>query len=276
MRCTPVQRQQLAVFQLSGEVRKWWMNSTMGLDLNTLTYAQFCERFDARYFPATARNKKIKEFADLEQVKPMLVDDYLDRCISLQRFGYFLTPDEDKSSRKFENGLGVHIRGQVIIHCFPTFQQVVDSVRATESDWLRNKETNRRTSSTARQGNNYQIQGNRNKGNGDHRSDRNNSSGWKRQRSDNGNVNAAPTLYCYNCWDPGHKSDRCTNPRRPKPASLNDTQGPAKHIRVQHHNFQKSNNEQDRTNSNQGRFHALVPQKEQVPDGVVEGNRVSN
>ncbi|KAI3905796.1 hypothetical protein MKW92_024552 [Papaver armeniacum] len=87
MRCTPVKRQQLAVFQLSGEARKWWMNSAMGLDLNTLTYAQFRERFDARYFPATVRNKKIKEFADLEQVKSMLVDDYLDRYISLQRFG---------------------------------------------------------------------------------------------------------------------------------------------------------------------------------------------
>ncbi|KAI3845801.1 hypothetical protein MKW92_051214 [Papaver armeniacum] len=194
MRCTPFQRQQLVVFQLSGEARKWWINSTMGLDLNTLTYAQFCERFNARYFPATVRNKKIKEFADLEQVKPMLVDDYLDRYISLHRFGYFLTPDEDKSARKFENGLGVHIRGQVIIHCFPTFQHVVDSARATEADWLRNKETNRRNFSTARRGNNYQNQGNMNKGNGDYRSDRNNSSGWKRQRSDNGNVNAAPTL----------------------------------------------------------------------------------
>ncbi|KAI3891534.1 hypothetical protein MKW92_000244 [Papaver armeniacum] len=98
MRCTPIQRQ-LVVFQLSGESRKWWMNSAMGLDQNTLTYAQFCDRFDARYFPATVRNKKIKEFADLEQVKPMLVDDYLDRYISLQLFGYFLTPDEDKSAK---------------------------------------------------------------------------------------------------------------------------------------------------------------------------------
>ncbi|KAI3907772.1 hypothetical protein MKW98_008449 [Papaver atlanticum] len=141
MRCTPVQRQQLVVFQLSGEERKWWMNSAMGLDQNTLTCAQFCERFDARYFQVTVRHKKIKEFADLEQVKHMIVDDYLDCYISLQRFGYFMTHDEDKSARKFENGLGVHIRGQGISYCFPTFQQVVDSARATEADWLRNKET---------------------------------------------------------------------------------------------------------------------------------------
>ncbi|KAI3964157.1 hypothetical protein MKW92_019375, partial [Papaver armeniacum] len=64
------------------------------------------------YFPTTLRHKRIKEFADLEQVKPILVDDYLDRYISLQYFGYCMTPDEDKSARKFENGLGVHIRSQ--------------------------------------------------------------------------------------------------------------------------------------------------------------------
>ncbi|KAI3984779.1 hypothetical protein MKX01_039396 [Papaver californicum] len=95
-RCTPVQRQKLV----------WWKNASIRLDENTLTYAQFCERFDARYFPATVRHKKIKEFADLEKVQPMLVDDYLDRYISLQRFGHFITLDEDKSARKFENGLG--------------------------------------------------------------------------------------------------------------------------------------------------------------------------
>ncbi|KAI3856614.1 hypothetical protein MKW98_002923 [Papaver atlanticum] len=84
MRCTPVQRQQLAVFQLSGEARNWWKNASIGLDENTLTYAAFCERFYTRYFPAIVRHKKIKEFVDLEQVKPMLVDDYLDKYISLQ------------------------------------------------------------------------------------------------------------------------------------------------------------------------------------------------
>ncbi|KAI3969380.1 hypothetical protein MKX01_019941 [Papaver californicum] len=89
--------------------RKWWKNATIGLNENTPTYAQFCERFDARYFPST----------------PMLVNDCLDRYISLHRSGYFMTPNEDKSARKFENGLGGHIRGKFISHCFPTFQQVV-------------------------------------------------------------------------------------------------------------------------------------------------------
>ncbi|KAI3981209.1 hypothetical protein MKX01_041348 [Papaver californicum] len=90
MRCTPVQKQQLVVLQLSGETRKWWKNATIWLDENTLTYAQFCERFDARYFPSTVRHKKIKKFVDLEQVQPMLIDDYVDRNISLHRFGKFM------------------------------------------------------------------------------------------------------------------------------------------------------------------------------------------
>ncbi|KAI3909532.1 hypothetical protein MKW98_013949 [Papaver atlanticum] len=126
MRCTPVQRQQLA-------------NTAIGLDENALIYAAFCERFDTRYFPATVRHRKIKEFFDLEQVKPMLVDDYLNKYISLQHFAHFMVPDEDKSSRKFENSLGDHIRSKVSSHFFPTFQQVVDSARATEADWLRHR-----------------------------------------------------------------------------------------------------------------------------------------
>ncbi|KAI3897894.1 hypothetical protein MKW92_011591 [Papaver armeniacum] len=205
MRCTPIQRQQLAVFQLSGEARNWWKNASIGLDENTLTNAAFCEKFDTRYFPTIVRHKKIKEFVDLEQVKPMLVDDYLDKYISLQRFAHFMVPDEDKSARKFENGLGDHIRSKVISHCFPTFQQVVDSARATEADWLRHKaireiskEAKQKAFNNSEQGNNHQNQGNGNKGNVDFRSDRNNSGGWKRQRSDfvsntnNGTVNATP------------------------------------------------------------------------------------
>ncbi|KAI3964160.1 hypothetical protein MKW92_019378, partial [Papaver armeniacum] len=78
------------------------------------------------------------------------------------------------------------------------------------------------------QGNDYQNQGNLNKGNGDDRSDRNNSSGWKNQRfeeSDKGIVNVAPrSIYCYNCWDAGHKSHECTNPRRQRPKILSGNQ----------------------------------------------------
>ncbi|KAI3840032.1 hypothetical protein MKW92_005029 [Papaver armeniacum] len=125
MRCTPVQRQQLAIFQLSGQARKWWKNASVGLDLDTLTYSQFCERFDVRYFPATVRNNKIKEFVEVAQLRGDLVDDYLDKYISLSRFTLFMIPDEEKSARKFEQGLGDHIHNKVVSHCFPTFQRVV-------------------------------------------------------------------------------------------------------------------------------------------------------
>ncbi|KAI3989436.1 hypothetical protein MKX01_032538 [Papaver californicum] len=83
IRCTQVQRQQLVVFQLSYKERKWWKNELIGSDLGTLTYIQFCERLDARYFPATVRIIKIKEFIDVGQIRGELVDDYLDRwCVS--------------------------------------------------------------------------------------------------------------------------------------------------------------------------------------------------
>ncbi|XP_026396729.1 uncharacterized protein LOC113291409 [Papaver somniferum] len=119
MRCTQVQRQQLVVFQLYGEARKWWNNASIGLNLDTLTYIQFCERLDTRYFPATVRDKKIIEFAEVAQNRGELVDDYPDRYIRLSRFAMFMIPDEEKSSRKFERGLGDHIRSKVVSYCFP-------------------------------------------------------------------------------------------------------------------------------------------------------------
>ncbi|KAI3866808.1 hypothetical protein MKW92_050393, partial [Papaver armeniacum] len=224
MRCTPVQRQQLAVFQLSGEARKWWKNASVGLDLDTLTYAQFCERFDVRYFPATVRNKKIKEFVEVAQLRGELVDDYLDKYISLSRFALFMIPDEDKSARKFEQGLGDHIRNKVVSHCFPTFQQVVESARATEADWLMHKKTKEdrhKATYNGKQGSNYQ-----------HHGDRNNSSTWKKQRTDNyrdqekkiGDVKPFP-FHCYNCKETGHKRADCPKPIQPQFKMQGDHQG---------------------------------------------------
>ncbi|KAI3989582.1 hypothetical protein MKX01_036191 [Papaver californicum] len=132
MRYTQVQRQQLVVFQLSGKARKW-KNKSIELDLDTVTYIQFCECLDTRYFPTTIRTKKIKEFVDVGQIRGELVDDYLDRYISLSCFAIFMILDEEKFSRKFEQGLGDRSRNKVICHCFLTFQQVVESARATEA-----------------------------------------------------------------------------------------------------------------------------------------------
>ncbi|KAI3901939.1 hypothetical protein MKW92_038120, partial [Papaver armeniacum] len=211
MRCTQVQRQQLAVFQLSGEARKWWNNASIGLNLDTLTYIQFCERLDARYFPATVRDRKINEFTEVAQIRGELVDDYMDRYIRLSRFAMFMIPDEEKSARKFERGLGDHIRSKVVSHCFPTFQQVVESARATEADWLRhkkNKEDMQKSASNGKHKSSYQHQG-----------DRNNSNGWKKQKTDNykdqdkkaGDAKPFP-FRCFNCKEPGHKKENCPKP----------------------------------------------------------------
>ncbi|RZC79808.1 hypothetical protein C5167_042387 [Papaver somniferum] len=215
MRCTLVQRKQLVVFQLSWEERKWWKNASVGLDLDTLTYAQFFERFDVRYFPVTVRNKKIKEFVEVAQLRGELVDDYLDKYIIISRFVLFMIPDEEKSARKFEQGLRDHIRNKVVSHCFPTFQQVVESARATEADWLmykKTKEERHKATYNGKKGSNYQ-----------HHGDKNYSSTWKKQRTDNfrdqekkiGDVKPFP-FHFYNRKENGHKRDDCPKPIQPQ------------------------------------------------------------
>ncbi|XP_026452025.1 uncharacterized protein LOC113352419 [Papaver somniferum] len=208
MRCTQVQRKKLVVFQLSGESRKWWNNASIGLNLDTLTYIQFCERLDARYFPATVKDKKINEFDEVAQIRGELVDDYLDSYIRLSRFARFMIPDEEKSARKFERGLGDHIRSKIVSHCFPTFQQVVESARATESDWLRNKKNEEDWNMTENRGKK-----------GNNRQKHEDSADWKRQRTGNfhdkdkkvGDVQPFP-FHCFNCKEIGHKKVDCTKP----------------------------------------------------------------
>ncbi|KAI3935182.1 hypothetical protein MKW98_018371 [Papaver atlanticum] len=174
----------------------------------------FQESFDVRYFPPIVRNKKIKEFVEVSQLRGELVDDYLDKYISLSRFALFMIPDEEKSAKKLEQGLGDHIRNKVVSHCFPTFQQVAESARATEADWLMHKETKEEThkaTDNGKQGSNYQ-----------HHGDRNNSSTWKKQRTDNyrdqekkiGDVKPFP-FHCYNCKETGHKRADCPKPIQP-------------------------------------------------------------
>ncbi|KAI3982853.1 hypothetical protein MKX01_010336 [Papaver californicum] len=63
-------------------VDKWREDTTNNFMAMRYTQLQrqhlyFCERLDARYFPATVRTKKIKEFVDGGQIRGDLVDDTL-------------------------------------------------------------------------------------------------------------------------------------------------------------------------------------------------------
>ena len=57
----------LATFQVEGESQVWWDWVKTSRDLEAMTWAEFHELFISKYFPATSRHAKAREFLEQKQ-----------------------------------------------------------------------------------------------------------------------------------------------------------------------------------------------------------------
>ena len=57
----------LAAFQLEGESQVWWDWVKALRNLEVMTWQEFHELFMGKYFPASARHAKAREFLELKQ-----------------------------------------------------------------------------------------------------------------------------------------------------------------------------------------------------------------
>ena len=103
----------LAAFQLEGEAQVWWNWAKTSRDLEAMTWAKFHELFMGKYFPATTRHAKAKEFLELRQ-GIMTVMDYVARFTKLVHFSDHYVATNMAKVRRFENGLKLSIRGRII------------------------------------------------------------------------------------------------------------------------------------------------------------------
>ena len=102
----------LASFQLEGESQIWWEWVTTSRDLETMTWDDFRRLFIGKYFPASARHKKAREFLELRQGM-MTVLEYVARFTELARFGDDYVVTDEAKVRKFEDGLMLSIRARL-------------------------------------------------------------------------------------------------------------------------------------------------------------------
>ena len=56
----------LVAFQLEGKSQIWWDWVKTSRDIEAMTWAEFHELFMSKYFPATARHAKAREFLELK------------------------------------------------------------------------------------------------------------------------------------------------------------------------------------------------------------------
>ena len=77
-----------------------------------MTWKEFCELFISKYFPASARHAKAREFPELKQGM-MTMLEYVTEFIELACFTDDFVAIDMAKVRKFEDGLKFSIRVQL-------------------------------------------------------------------------------------------------------------------------------------------------------------------
>ena len=77
-----------------------------------MTWGEFRELFMGKFFPASARHVKAREFLELKQGN-MTVLEYVSKFIELARFGDDYVVTDMAKVRKFKDGLKLSIWGKI-------------------------------------------------------------------------------------------------------------------------------------------------------------------
>ena len=106
-------RIRLATFQLQGESQAWWDWVKASRNLEAMTWEEFCELFMGKYFLASSRHAKAREFLELKQ-GTMIVLKYVSKFTKLACFVDDYVATNMAKVRKFEDGLKLSIRGKIV------------------------------------------------------------------------------------------------------------------------------------------------------------------
>ena len=82
-------------------------------NVEVMTWVDFRELFMSKFFPASARHVKAREFLDLRQ-GDMTVLEYMVRFTELARFVDDYVATDLAKVRRFEDGLRLSIRGKIV------------------------------------------------------------------------------------------------------------------------------------------------------------------
>ena len=78
-----------------------------------MTWGEFIELFMGKFFPASTRHVKAREFLELKQGN-MTVLEYVAKFTKLACFGDDYVATDMAKVRKFEDGLKLSIRGKIV------------------------------------------------------------------------------------------------------------------------------------------------------------------
>ena len=126
-----ITRIRLATFRVEGESQIWWDWVRVSRDLEMMTWGEFRELFMDKFFPASARHAKAREFLGLKQGN-MTMLEYVAKFTELARFGDDYVATDMAKVRKFEDGLKLSIRGKFVGFLLQNMDSMVRTVMAIE------------------------------------------------------------------------------------------------------------------------------------------------
>ena len=106
-------RIRLATFQLEDESQVWWDWFKASRNLEAMTWDEFSELFMDKYFRASARHAKAREFLELKQGM-MTVLEYMAKFTELARFVDDYVATDMAKVRNFEDGMKFSIWGKFV------------------------------------------------------------------------------------------------------------------------------------------------------------------
>ncbi|XP_028068632.1 uncharacterized protein LOC114271216 [Camellia sinensis] len=129
--CTEALKVQLATFTLEDEARRWWMLTRT--EHQELTWTQFLELFNDKYFSQCMRDKRVTEFETLRQGNKT-VTEYEAQFAELARFAPHIVDTDYKKARKFEGGLRNAILDRINVLKLPTYVEVLEKTVMAEGN----------------------------------------------------------------------------------------------------------------------------------------------
>ena len=131
-----VMRIRLATFQLEGESYIWWEWIRVSRDPETMTWGEFRELFMGKFFPASARHAKAREFLELKQGN-MIMLEYVAKFTELARFKDDYVATYMAKVRRFEDGMKLSIRGKTVGFLLQDMDSMIKTTMAIERERLR-------------------------------------------------------------------------------------------------------------------------------------------
>ncbi|XP_030470573.2 uncharacterized protein LOC115688788 [Syzygium oleosum] len=137
LRCSEEDKVTLAAYQLQGNASYWW-KATKEIVFPgnaAVNWNAFVEAFNGKYFSECARDRKMKEFLQLQQGN-MTVDQYEARFAQLSRYAPRLIENPVDRAKRFRDGLKPDIRSQLVPLNLKDYNKLYERAQLIEKDLL--------------------------------------------------------------------------------------------------------------------------------------------